>query len=105
MTSAKKQAKEAGELLEELRRKHDKRSKKLEQTSNKLQKKTRKLQKLEEKIARMEQQAHAPVPGADGKPVVAVDATSLKPVRLIFNPKSGLIKKAAGLEQVVEMLR
>ena len=105
MTSPKKQAKEAAELLEELRRKHGKLAKKMEQKTGKLQKKTRKLQKLEAKIARMERQAHAPLLDADGKPVVAVDAAKLRPVRLIFNPKSGLLKKSATLEEVVEMLR
>src|SRR5258706_12588706 len=53
----------------------------------------------------MERQAHEPVLDADGKPVVAVDAAKLRPVRLIFNPKSGLLKKSATLEEVVEMLR
>ena len=105
MKSPKKQAKEAAELLEELRRKHGKLAKKMEQKSTKFQKKTRKLQKLEAKIARMEQQAHKPVLDADGKPIMTVDAATLRPVRLIFNPKSGLTKKIASLEEVVEMLR
>jgi YegS/Rv2252/BmrU family lipid kinase len=105
MKSPKKQAKEAAELLEELRRKHGKLAKKMEQKSTKFQKKTRKLQKLEAKIARMERQAHAPQPDADGKPVVAVDASKLRPVRLIFNPKSGLLKKTPTLEVVVDTLR
>jgi YegS/Rv2252/BmrU family lipid kinase len=105
MTSPKKRAKEAAELLEELRREHEKLAKKMEKKSIKLQKKTRKLQKLEAKIARMERQAHEPVVDADGKPVMTVDAATLRPVRLIFNPKSGLLKKVATLEEVVEVLR
>ena len=105
MTSPKKQAKEAAELLEELRKKHGKLAKKMELRSAKLQKKSRRLQKLEEKIARMERQAHALLPDSDGKPTVAIDAATLRPVRLIFNPKSGLLKKSATLEECVEMLR
>jgi len=105
MTSLKKQAKEAAELLKELRLKHEKFAGKLELKNSKLQKKTRKLHKLEAKIAHMEQQAHATVVDADGKPVLTVDAATLRPVRLIFNPKSGLIKKVATLDEVVEALR
>jgi YegS/Rv2252/BmrU family lipid kinase len=53
----------------------------------------------------MEREAHAPALDADGKPILTIDAAALRPVRLIFNPKSGLMKKAATLDEVVEMLR
>ncbi len=105
MTSQKKQAKAAAEMLEELRREHGKLAKKLEQKSSKLQKKSRKLHELETEIARLEQKAHPVATDEEGKPVVPVDAATLRPVRLIFNPKSGLLKKVATLDEVVEMLR
>jgi YegS/Rv2252/BmrU family lipid kinase len=105
MTSPKKKAKVAAELLEQLRLEHAKLAKKLERKNAKLQKNTRKLHKLEAEIARMEKEAHAPVLDADGKPIMTVDSATLRPVRLIFNPKSGMTKKIASLEEVVESLR
>ena len=105
MTSSKKQAKKAAEQLEELRAEHEKFAQKLEQRSIKLHKKTRKLHKLEAEIARLEREAHPVMLDEEGKPVVPVDAATMRPVRLIFNPKSGLFKKVATIEEVIEMLR
>ncbi len=105
MKSPKKQAKAAAETLMALQSDHEKLSEKIQKTRGKMQKRLNKLQKLEAKIAHFEQTAHPAAVGADGKPVVTPEAIPMRPARLIFNPKSGMTKKVATLEQVVEMLR
>jgi len=104
MKSPKKQAQAAAEMLLQMQQEHKKLAKKMEKARDKVQKRLKKLHKVEAEIARLEQQAHSPQPGADGKPTVP-RAAPLRPARLIFNPKSGLTKKAASLEELVDMLR
>jgi diacylglycerol kinase (ATP) len=104
MISTNRQAKAAAELLLKMQRDHAKLAKKMEAARGKLKKRLKKLQKIELKIVHLEQEAHSPVPGPVGNRAV-VQPGSLRPARLIFNPKSGPTKKAASLEGLIEMLR
>ncbi|MEP7357134.1 MAG: YegS/Rv2252/BmrU family lipid kinase [Anaerolineales bacterium] len=104
MKSPKKKAQAAAEMLLEMQQQHKKLAKKMEKARSKVQRRLKKLNKVEGEIARLEHEAHSPQAGADGKPTVP-PAAPLRPARLIFNPKSGLTKKAATLEELVDMLR
>jgi diacylglycerol kinase (ATP) len=97
---------EPSKALEKARAKHRRLAKKLQATQDKLAKRTRKLRKLESDIAWLESRTHPiraiSAPGSLPSPE---EDRGLRPIRLIYNPKSGDSDKSHSLEVIVAALR
>jgi YegS/Rv2252/BmrU family lipid kinase len=103
--ASKKQARaKLTQVLKRARSEHRRVAKKVETTQAKLEKRTRKLRTLETNIAKLERRASLAEAAQSSQ--APEEDKNLRPVPLIYNPKSGTnVKDAHPLEKIVRTLR